>query len=214
MISIDWDESGFTRTRGGNFPAIICSGYLGSILFGSIMLRTAIVGRYEKICAISTGMIILLFPLIIPRMLSHAVIIMGIFWGLVFIISGLLSSFATRMLLFLMGGLTSLYSVYDLNDFFHGDISHTDAGIIASHYMRNPDAALILSYIIGIMISVLSIWILYRIVYNALHESSEVETPGTAEAEPDIRQLELVSSLAPETIEMIVKMHGQKKEDP
>jgi hypothetical protein len=216
LLVVDWDESGFTRTRGGNFLAITSSGYLGSILFGSIMLRTAIINRYEKACAIIIGLVVVVFPLLIPQKLSHAVFILGVFWGLLLIISGLLSSFVTRIILFIMGGLTSLYSVYDLGDFFRGDIASTDAGIIAAHYMKNDNSIFILSYLIGILISVLSIWILYEIVHNALHISTEIAREEAANRDNGIEQtpdqLELVSSLTPETIEMIVRLHQQRKE--
>ncbi|MDH4262014.1 MAG: M50 family metallopeptidase [Spirochaetia bacterium] len=215
FLVVDWDESGFTRTRGGNFLAITSSGYLGSILLGSIMLRTAIINRYEKVCAIIIGLVIIVFPLLIPQKLSQAVFILGVFWGLLFIISGLLSSLVTRILLFIMGGLTSLYSVFDLGDFFRGDIAKTDAGIIAGHYMKNDLSVFILSYLIGVLISVLSIWILYKIVYNALHVSTQQlmeENVHTEDTEEKLKQLELVSSLSPETIEMIVRLHQQKKD--
>jgi len=215
LFSVDWDESGFTRTKGGNFLAITASGYLGSILFGSLMLRTAIINRYEKVCAIIIGLFILVFPLIVPPKLSHAVFIIGVSWGLLFIISGLLSSTVTRIILFVMGGLTSLYSLYDLGDFFRGDIAQTDAGIIAGHYMKSEHSAIILSYLIGILISILSVWILYRIVYNALHistqraiEQKEMQMQMDAEVSD---QMGLISSLTPESIEMIVRLHQQKK---
>lgn len=213
LLAIDWDESGFTRTRGGNFLAITASGYLGSILFGSVMLSTAIINRYEKICSIVIGLLIIVFPLLIPQKLSITVFIIGVSWGLLFVISGLLSTVVTRVILFLMGGLTSLYSVYDLGDFFRGDIAQTDAGVIAGHYMKNEYSVLILSYLIGILISVLSIWILYRIVINALHTSAEQVPLESGQADEKIQQMEILSSLTPETIEMIVRMHQQKKGD-
>jgi len=211
LLAIEWDESGLTRTRGGNFLAITSAGYLGSILFGSIMLRTAIIYRYEKACAIIIGLVIVVFPLLIPQKLSLTVFIVGVSWGLLFIISGLLSSIATRVLLFIMGGLTSLYSVYDLGDFFRGDIAHTDAGIIAAHYMENEYSTLILSYLIGILISVLSIWILYKIVYNAIHVSSEKNEVAEEPSADMANQMEIISSLTPETMELIARLHQQRK---
>jgi hypothetical protein len=211
FISINWDESGFTRTRGGNFLAITSAGYLGSILIGSMMLRTAIIARSEKIVSVFIGAVLIIFPLIIVQKLSQSVFIMGIVWGLAFITSGLLSVLFSRLILFVMGGLTSLYSVYDLGDFFRGDILKTDAGIIAGHYIKNETSVLILAYLIGILISILSIWILYRMVHNALHLSnlSDEEEPQINEV--DLQQLELISSLTPESIEMIVKMHEERR---
>jgi len=208
-LVINWDESGFTRTSGGNFLAITSSGYIGSILFGSLMLRTAIISRYEKIFSIFTGFIVLVFPLVFPQKLSNPVLIMGVSWGLFFIFSGLLSLILSRALLFLMGGLTSLYSLYDLNDFFRGDIAHTDAGIIAAHYFQDESVRMIFSYLIGILISALSVWILFEMIHNALHVSKQL-IEDTRVSEEELRQMEILSSLTPESIDLIVKMHGER----
>lgn len=215
LLSIDWDESGFTQSSGGNFLAVTGSGYLGSILFGSWMLRTAIISRYEKITALVIGLIVLTFPLLISQKLGSTVFVLGVFWGLLFMISGLLSLVLSRLLLFLMGGLTSLYALYDLGDFIRGDIHLTDAGIIAHHYVRDEFFATVLAYLIGFFISVLSVWILYKILSNAFHVS-RVEQDEQREKEREIQdkiaQMEIISTLEPETIDLILKLHEQKKD--
>lgn len=194
-ISVSWDESGFTQTIGGNFLAIAGGGYIGSMLFGALMLHSGLSGRFLRSISLFIGGLMVLATLFLPEKIGLPLFLMGIAWGVTFLVIGLLHNQLTRMLLFFMGGLTSLYGLYDIGDFFRGDIKATDAGIIADHYMVDPFWNQFLAYSIAIFISVVSVWILYRMVLHAIH----LKTPETAELAPAQGELS-------EQEEMLLKM--------
>jgi len=170
-LSVDLNESGYTHTTGGNFLAIAASGYLGSLLAGSLMLRTAITGQLSRLVSAFFAVGIIIFTLFVPEQLTMVVFLSGITWGIALLVSSLANRAVNLVLLFFLGGLTSFYSLYDLSDFFRGDIEKTDAGIIAYHYMSGGLSATVFAYLIAGFISIVSVWIFYRITHHALVSS-------------------------------------------
>ena len=122
-IFVSWDESGFTKTRGGNFLTMASAGYIGSILFGSVMLFSGLKDKMSRFVSIVMGMTMLFFTMAYPEKLEILIMVSGIAWGALFIICGVILHNINRYVLFFMGGLTSLYGFYDLGDFFRGNIS-------------------------------------------------------------------------------------------
>lgn len=219
-IAIHWDESGYTETTGGNFLAIATSGYIGSILIGSIMLHAGLSGRGGRFVSIPLGIVLLIFTLLVPQTLALPVFITGIFWGLFILLSGLWIEKINRAVLFFMGGLTSLYSLYDLGDFFRGQIEYTDAGIIANYYSNDPQTMIFMSYSIGVFISAVSVWILYRVVLHALHTEKpapppeEVAAPGMSPEDELLLKMELVEKLSPEMLQALSAMSKPQEPPP
>jgi hypothetical protein len=132
-----------------------------------------------------------------------------------------LHSKANRLLLFFCGGLTSLYAIYDLGDFFRGDITETDAGIISKYYFQNSETQIWSSYLIGILISILSIWIMYRIIIHAFHVSQNIknqenlpipEIPQPGAEDEMLLKMQLLESMTPETMQFLMHINQSKQE--
>lgn len=201
VIAVNLDESGFTQTTGGNFLAIAGAGYFGSIIFGSIMLHSGLSGKFVRTVSWGVGLLITCFTIFIPQKIPLLVLIAGISWGGIFIATVLMFHHINRSLLFFMGGLTSLYSVYDLLDFFRGNIFATDAGLIARHFIRNEQNQVVVAYAIAIGISVISIWVLYRVTFHAINMEKTDNEP--IETEETVHPVE---NLPPEAFELLAKI--------
>ncbi|MDH5720821.1 MAG: M50 family metallopeptidase [Spirochaetia bacterium] len=209
-ITISWNESGLTKTMGGNFLAIASSGYLGSIVWGSSMLYSSLQNKAPRIISSLTGSILLYFTFRYFDDLEVSIFFLGLLWGLLFLATCFFILKVNRFLLFFMGGLTSLYAVYDLGDFFRGDVLKTDAGIIARHYLGDMPSALPTAYFIGIFLSAVSIWIFIRLVYRALHIAPvEEEIPQAEDADFTVNSLE---NIDPETLKLLELINRQRIE--
>ncbi|MCB1201908.1 MAG: M50 family metallopeptidase [Leptospiraceae bacterium] len=181
MISIRWNESGYIRSAGGIFPIISLAGYLGSVLWGSTMLHLAMRGRGMRAISMLVGATLLIFTLIpdsvpLPGDERLTKTVAGLFWGCTFVATAAFFPRINHFLLFFMGGLTSLYSIYDLDDFFAGKVLETDAGILAKYFLGDSALVIVVAYLIAIFVAALSIAILYRILKTALrHEAPYVD---------------------------------------
>ncbi len=202
-IVVEWDQSGYAETIGGNFLAIASAGYIGSILWGSAMLTSALNERFTRALAVIIGLVFLFFTIFYLKQFMQLIFFFGLAWGLLFITTGILYEKANRLLMFVMGGLTSLYGLYDLGDFFRGEVLQTDAGIIANYYLKGSPLKLTLAYAIGILISLLSIWLLYRIIMHAVHVKEEL--PEEHEAE------DLPAGLSPEVLALLEQIQKEKE---
>ena len=209
-IVISWNESGITRTSGGNFLAIASAGYVGSIIWGSLLLYSSLQNKMPRINSVLTGIVILYFTLSYFESLEITIFFLGLLWGFIFLISCFFFLKINRFLLFFMGGLTSLYAVYDLGDFFRGDVLKTDAGIIAKHYLGNSASALPAAYFIGIFLSAVSIWIFTRLVYHALYVDIDNSEPEEEIDDPDMNSFE---NIDPETLRLLELINRQKTEN-
>lgn len=169
-ISVGYDESGYTTAIGGSFLVMAISGYIGSVLFGSLMLYSGLKNHFTRLMCVAVGCILLFFTLMYPDKIW--IIILGVSWGLAFIIGGFIDGSFARSILFFMGGLTSLYGFYDLGDFFRGNVSSTDAGLLAHKYLGGTVFETLAAYAIALFISAISVLIMIRIIRSALHEPS------------------------------------------
>ncbi len=174
-IFISWDESGYTVTSGGDFLTIASAGYIGCILWGSLMLFASLSRKYSQYYPSFLGMLILFFTLRFSSDVDSGLYFLIILWSLLFIVTGILFRNISRYAMFYMGGITSLYGLFDLFDFFRGSIDTTDAGKIAMHYMDDPFLTKIMAYMIASLISIVSVWTLYRIIKIALTNKEETQ---------------------------------------
>jgi hypothetical protein len=197
-IAIEWDESGATYAASGKgiFFIIAISGYIGSILWGYIMLRASLTYRYVRTVSLLVGLTVIFFGFFpegdgvkhADRYLKY--IITGV-WGLTLTISAFILPRFNHALLFFLGGLTALYSLYDLNDFVRGDVMRTDAGILAHYLLGASSLVKPLAYIIAGFISTVSVYIFLRLVRTAFqaapHAGSEpVDLAAWQEQNPDV----------------------------
>ena len=183
-ISIEWSEAGATHSIPGNFLATASAGYLGSILWGSLMLLSSLKNRFTRGISGVIGLLLFFFTAFYLKPFELSIGAVGIGWGILIIFSALMHNYTNRFLLFILGGLTSIYAVYDLSDFFKGEVMQTDAGIIAKHYLREPSLQVALAYVIGILISVLSVWILYSVIRAAVKHDHEEQLAVHEEPSP------------------------------
>jgi hypothetical protein len=195
-ISIAWDESGATYARSGEgvFVVIALAGYIGSIIWGYLMLRASLTGRWIRSVSVVVGLTVIFFgffpdgetPRQSDRMLKY--LISGS-WGLLLTVSAFLYPRFNHFILFFLGGLTSLYSLYDLNDFIRGDVMRTDAGILANYLLGESLLVKPLAYVIAGFISSVSVFIFMRLLRAALHpapESKEIDLAEWQAQNPDV----------------------------
>lgn len=193
-IAVQWDQSGFVDSLGGNIMIIAAAGYTGSILWGGLMLYSAMKGRFVRTVSIIIAVILLFFTFFgssagisdTGRMPTY---VSGVFWGVSFMITALMYPKINHFFLFFMGGLTSMYALYDLQDFFGGQIMQTDAGILANYYLQGSAVAKPFAYAIAIFISVISLWIMYRLVMASLHEPQAESEEGEMPSGIDMSQM-------------------------
>ena len=193
-IFISWDESGHTITSGGDFLTIASAGYIGCIFWGSLMLFISLSSKFSQYYSIGLGMLILFFTLRFSSGIDSDLYFLIILWSLFFIVTGVLFHSISRYAMFYMGGITSLYGLFDLFDFFRGSIHTTDAGKIAIHYVNDPFLTKIMAYMIASLISIISIWILYRTITIALttKQKTEVADPVEQTTSEDVPTLPFV----------------------
>ena len=172
-IQVFWDESGYTITQGGNFLAIASAGYLGCIILGSMMLYFSLKDKYHSYCSVLLGFVVAYFILNYSQKIDDKIYFLLLGWASMLIILGILFRRFNKYLLYYMGGITNLYSLFDLSDFFRGGIIHTDAGKIASHYTTGPLQEKLMAYTIAILITVLSLWISYKIIWMAINKTNK-----------------------------------------
>ena len=205
-ISIAWDESGATYARSGEgvFVVIALAGYIGSIIWGYLMLRASLTGRWIRSVSVIVGLTVIFFgffpdgetPRHSDKMLKY--LISGS-WGLVLTISAFLYPRFNHFILFFLGGLTALYSLYDLNDFIRGDVMRTDAGILAHYLLGQSTLVKPLAYVIAGFISSVSVFIFLRLLRATFHHAPEPEEVDLAEWQarnPDV-------TITPEMLEWL-----------
>lgn len=183
-ISIEWDESGATYAASGKgiFFIIAIAGYIGSILWGYMMLKASLTSRYVRTVSLVVGLTVIFFgffpdgdgPATAQSDKYLKYLISGI-WGLTLTVSAFILPRFNHILLFFLGGLTALYSLYDLNDFIHGDVMRTDAGILAFYMLGKSSLVKPLAYIIAGFISAISIFIFLRLMRTALRVEPVME---------------------------------------
>jgi len=177
-ISIDWDESGATYAASGRgiFFIIAIAGYIGSISWGYVMLRASLTGRFVRTVSLVVGLTLIFFGFFPESAIAGAkktdmllkYLISG-GWGLTLTVTAFVLPRLNHALLFILGGLTALYALYDLNDFIRGDLMHTDAGILA-RYLVGASSAMLkpLAYLIAGFIGAVSIFISLRLMRATL----------------------------------------------
>lgn len=217
-ISIAWDESGATYTSSGQgvFVVIALAGYIGSIVWGQLMLRASLTGRWVRTISVLVGLTIIFFGFfpdgdspegggLLKYLISGS-------WGLLLTVSAFLYPRFNHVLLFFLGGLTALYSLYDLNDFIYGDVMRTDAGILANYLVGQSGLVKPLAYTIAGFISAFSIYIFLRLLRTAFvkeetesEEQESVDLAAWQEQNPDVE-------ITPEMLEWL-KNQSTRRDD-
>mgnify|MGYP001598286724 FL=1 len=154
-ISISLNEGGYALTSGGNEIVVISAGYLGSLLFGILLLGIAKIRKLNKWITILLAIVI--FGMTMLYIKSIFAIIYSLIFGVVlFFIAVFGGKTMNYYFLRLLGLLTILYAVLDIKSdlFFNKGVN--DAVLLAN---STGVPAIVWSLIWGI-ISLLSIYYL------------------------------------------------------
>ncbi|MCX7632459.1 MAG: M50 family metallopeptidase [Turneriella sp.] len=192
-IAIAWDESGSMYARGGGiFFIVAIAGYTGSLIWGYLMLRASLTGRWVRTVSVIVGGTIIFFGFfpdsdISPssgKLLKYAI---SGGWGFLLIFTAFLYPRLNHAVLFILGGLTALYALYDLNDFIRGDLMRTDAGILAHYLVGNSALTKPLAWLIAGFITALTLFIFVRVLRLAVRREEEAEAePPPTEITPEM----------------------------
>jgi hypothetical protein len=131
-IIIDERIGGMAYTMGG-WPFIIASaGYLGSMILGSIILRTALSARWAGVLARFTGLFLIAVSALFVRNVFG--LVYGIGFGIVLLIlTKWLPRLVLQTFLLYLGAISCLYALVDIQeDLFTLQARQTDASILAS----------------------------------------------------------------------------------
>lgn len=191
-IAVAWNESGYVNASGGIFFIVAMAGYIGSIIWGSVLLYSALKYRFMRVVSFLTGVVLIFFSLLpgawsVEAHENISRLMIGIGWGSVFMAASIFNPYANHVLLFIAGGMTTLYSLYDLDDFFSGRIMQTDAGILARYYFGDSPIAFPFAWMIAVLISSVALWIFITMTRHSLSEHKD-ETEE--EDMPDEKELE------------------------
>ncbi len=132
-IEVDAQQGGICYTRGGNLFATLSAGYLGSMLWGALILIAAARTRYDRYLSGAIGAFILILTLLYVRNLFGFAA--AVLFSLGLILSGWKLSEKTNDLVLKVIGMTScLYAVLDIvDDVLRRPGIGSDADMLARH---------------------------------------------------------------------------------
>ena len=156
-----WDESGHTLTRGGFFPLISAAGYVGSALWGALLIYTSLFPQVQRLALLAVGAVCLGMTLkFTPWGASDFFLGMG--GGFALGAVALFSQRGARIGSVWMGIMLCLYSLHDFRTDLLYVPERTDAGILALHLGVPEASAFMLAYPIAFTWVLFSISVMYR----------------------------------------------------
>lgn len=162
-IRTHWDESGHTRTKGGFFPLISAAGYVGSALWGALLVHTSLYPQAQRLVLLCIGAACVGMTLRYTPLAEGGVdFALGIGGGLILCIMACKSRRLASIGAVWMGVMLCLYSLYD----FRTDLWHhpeqTDAGLLSAHWGLDPLQVPYLAYLIALIWVLVSLACMYR----------------------------------------------------
>ncbi len=202
MISIAPDESGLTLSAGGIRPLISMAGYLGTAVFGGMLIWWGKRPAEARFILQMIGTVILALTVFyggggIFSFVSMLIIGAGILW-----ISRKANDAACHMFLLMLAVQTTLNSVLDIQTLFLASVmgaQHSDARNMESMTGIPAIVWSVLWGAIALCILTFSLWISYRPGSNSARSSTDSSiAPGltSGSADPLLLEQELESSLA------------------
>jgi hypothetical protein len=152
-IEIDSRIGGLAITRGGWHWLVVSSGYVGSMLFGSLILLASVRGRGTRILAAALGIAVLLVTLLFVRNVFG--LVFGVLFGAALLAAArYFSEFWLPLAVQYLGTVSCLYALIDVQeDLITLEHRLTDASIMAS-------ATGIPAIVWGVLWSVMSLLVL------------------------------------------------------
>ena len=160
-IRTHWNESGHTLTKGGFFPLISAAGYVGSALWGALLMYTALYPQAQRLVllcigAACAGMTLYYTPW------GGIDSVLGIGGGLVLCIMACKSKRMASIGAVWMGVMLCLYSLYDFRTDLWYSPERTDAGILSAYWGLDPLQVPYLAYLIALIWVLVSLSCMYR----------------------------------------------------
>ena len=162
-IRTHWNESGHTLTKGGFFPLISAAGYVGSALWGALLMYTALYPQAQRLVLLCIGAACAGMTLIYtPREAGGVDFALGIGGGLVLCIMASKSKRMASIGAVWMGVMLCLYSLYDFRTDLWYYTERTDAGILSAYWGLDPLQVPYLAYLIALIWVLVSLSCMYR----------------------------------------------------
>ncbi|KAI8908323.1 peptidase M50B-like-domain-containing protein [Gorgonomyces haynaldii] len=125
-ITLNPDEGGLTRMRGGNPYISLPAGYIGSTVWGSLMVFAGFNTTASKVVAVIVGLCMLLVLWWAKNWLTRGVTVL--FIGLIALLWWLEGGFYLRYFVLFVGIMSSLYSLWDIiEDLVVRKVNESDA---------------------------------------------------------------------------------------
>lgn len=202
MISIAPDESGLTLSAGGIRPLISMAGYLGTAVFGGMLIWWGKRPAEARFILQMIGTVILALTVFyggggIFSFVSMLIIGAGILW-----VSRKANDAACHMFLLMLAVQTTLNSVLDIQTLFLASVmgaQHSDARNMESMTGIPAIVWSVLWGAIALCILTFSLWISYRPGSNSARSSADSSIApalSSGSADPILLEQELESSLA------------------
>ena len=132
-IQLQAAEGGLCTTAGGNTFLVLTAGYLGSLIWGGVILNLAARTQADKALTVFLGVLLLAVTGWLVRPVVHFGFLFGAVTGLGFVACGLALPHGVNDILLKLVGLTScLYAVLDIkSDVLYRPQARSDAYMLA-----------------------------------------------------------------------------------
>jgi hypothetical protein len=130
-IELTFDQGGVCLTRGGSAFIILSAGYLGSALWGALLLVLSSRTRWSRILVLGIGILTLAITIFYVRSLFG--FLYGIASGAALVVAGQkLPQKHCELLVKVIGITSCLYAIYDIiSDVFSNNLRQSDAHALA-----------------------------------------------------------------------------------
>jgi len=156
-----WDESGHALTSGGIVPLICSAGYVGSAMWGALMIYSNLFIGLQRMVLMLVGITCTIMSLIYGSM-GTLDFFFGAGIGILIAILALISAKCARICSIWIGTMLCLYSLHDFSTDLLYMPEQTDAGILAIHLGFSKDFAYLVAYPIASVWVLLSLSAMYR----------------------------------------------------
>lgn len=156
-----WDESGHAVTSGGIVTLICSAGYVGSALWGALMIYSNKYKILQRIVLMLVGVTCAVMSLFFGSVATLD-FFFGIGVGMLIAFIALISTKCARICSVWIGTILCLYSLHDFSTDLLYMPEETDAGILAMHYGIPKDFAYVLAYPIALIWVLFSLSVMYR----------------------------------------------------
>ncbi|KAJ1330441.1 hypothetical protein BSLG_009359 [Batrachochytrium salamandrivorans] len=125
-ITLNPDEGGLTKMRGGNPYVTLPAGYIGSAFWGSLMIFAGFNTLASKIVSVLIGVAMLATLFWARNWLTRAITIM--FVGLIAVLWWFMDSYYLRYFVLFLGVMSACYSLWDIvDDLIKRRVNESDA---------------------------------------------------------------------------------------